>query len=291
MSKWLQTLVKFAITIWALYFVFTKISFHEVLKVYASSQWIFLIVALLLFVLSKAIAAFRLNRLFREVKAPMSQITHLKLYLLSMFYNLFLPGGIGGDGYKIYILNKQFKAGVKPLFGAVLIDRLAGLAALGILATLLFMIVPKVIPFQLGILVLVPIVLVGFYLLMHWFYPYFKKFYRYVISRGLMVQTVQTLCALFILWALGMHSNLWIYLFLFLLSSIVAVLPITVGGVGARELTFLYGSQLFHLDINIAVALSLMFYLITAFTSFWGIIWVVKPLSITSPDENGQTPV
>jgi len=286
MSKWVQTLIKFAITAWALYFVFTRISFNEVLRLYASSQWLYILVALLLFVLSKTIAAFRLNRLFREVNAPMNQILHLKLYLLSMFYNLFLPGGIGGDGYKIYLLNKHFKAGVKPLFGAVLIDRLAGLAALGILAALLFLIVPKIIPFQMAAFLLVPLVLVGFYLLMHWFYPYFKKFYGYVISRGLMVQSLQTLCAFFILMALGIHSNLWIYLFLFLLSSIIAVLPITVGGVGARELTFLYGSQLFHLDMNIAVALSFMFYLITAFTSFLGIIWVIKPLVISSPDEN-----
>jgi len=32
-----------------------------------------------------------------------------------MFYNLFLPGGIGGDGYKIYLLNKLSNKSIKSL--------------------------------------------------------------------------------------------------------------------------------------------------------------------------------
>ncbi len=51
-----------------------------------------------------------------------------------MFYNLFLPGGIGGDGYKIYLLQKNYQTGTKKIFGAVLADRISGMVALVVLA-------------------------------------------------------------------------------------------------------------------------------------------------------------
>jgi uncharacterized membrane protein YbhN (UPF0104 family) len=61
------------------------------------------------------------------------------------------------------------------------------------------------------------------------------------------------------------------YLFLFLISSIVATLPITIGGIGSREITFLFGAEIMHLDIHQSIALSLLFYVITAVVSLFGI--------------------
>lgn len=65
-----------------------------------------------MFNISKIISSIRLNRYFKDINLSLSQTYNLKLYYLGMFYNLFLPGGIGGDGYKIYIikniLNKKF---------------------------------------------------------------------------------------------------------------------------------------------------------------------------------------
>lgn len=55
-------------------------------------------------------------------------LQNLKLYALGMFYNLFLPGGSGGDGYKVYLLRKLYKAPVKHLLSAVLLDRINGVA-------------------------------------------------------------------------------------------------------------------------------------------------------------------
>ncbi|RYY21444.1 MAG: UPF0104 family protein, partial [Cytophagaceae bacterium] len=60
------------------------------------------------------------------------------------------------------------------------------------------------------------------------------------------------------------------YLLVFLASSVAAVLPLTVGGLGARELTFLYGAKLFGLDPAVAVSVSVLFYVITAAVSLGG---------------------
>jgi len=65
-------------------------------------------------------------------------------------------------------------------------------------------------------------------------------------------------------------------LVIFLISSIVAILPFTVGGIGARELTFLYLLELIHSDVHIGVTLSILFFIITAISSLIGIVFIKK---------------
>jgi uncharacterized membrane protein YbhN (UPF0104 family) len=83
-----------------------------------------------------------------------------------------------------------------------------------------------------------------------------------------------------LLLALGETENHLPYLVIFLVSSAVAVLPISVGGVGVRELTFLYGSQLLNVDMNVAVGISFLFYLITALVSLAGVWFVFKKIKM-----------
>jgi hypothetical protein len=78
------------------------------------------------------------------------------------------------------------------------------------------------------------------------------------------------------------------YLFLFLISSIVATLPITIGGIGSREITFLFGAEMMHLDVHLSIALSLLFYVITAVVSLSGIYFSLneKALKLEMTDHN-----
>jgi len=94
---------------------------------------------------------------------------------------------------------------------------------------------------------------------------------------SLLVQLSQLVCAYFILLGLGINQHIAAYLFVFLVSSIVAVLPLTIGGVGARELVFILSHDHMGIDENSAVAFSLLFFLITAFTSLSGVGFVFKP--------------
>ena len=65
-------------------------------------------------------------------------------------------------------------------------------------------------------------------------------------------------------------------LVLFLISSIVAVLPITIGGVGVRELTFLYGFNYLGMSANSGVAFSFLFFIITMLSSLIGVLFIHK---------------
>jgi len=273
-----KALLKLGFTIAALWFVFSKIPFKEVLdSLQGLSPWP-LFPAVIAFILSKYLSAVRLRRFFQATGIPIGAVFNLKLYLLGMFYNLFLPGGIGGDGYKIYLLNRRFGVRATRILWTVLADRASGLLALLVLGVGLYYLTPlRAGAFHGWIWFLAPLALAAAYLLLWKLLPSLRLLYVPTTLYSLGVQVAQILSAWLILTAIGSGGNPTGYLFLFLVSSIVAMLPITVGGVGTRELTFLLGSGMLGLDTGVAVGLSLMFYLISLLVSFCGIYYLLRP--------------
>jgi uncharacterized membrane protein YbhN (UPF0104 family) len=298
LKRLLKTILKFAVTAAALYFVLRNIEVSQVVALYKQANFLLLFLALIAFALSKLVSAYRLNLYFAAIDLKLKEKTNLQLYLLGMFYNLFLPGGIGGDGYKVYVLQKEYNSGTKKILGAVLVDRISGMVALLVLALLGISFLNltagsqfAVRTFQLPIVncqlstvnlsfLLIPIVFLAYYLFIKYIYPYFLKINLITFGYGFIVQLLQVLCAWLLLLALGEKEHHLAYLVIFLVSSVVAVLPISVGGVGVRELTFLYGSQLMNVDINFAVGISFLFYVITAIVSLIGVIYVFKPIDL-----------
>lgn len=274
-NKTLTAILKILLSAGALIFVFTKIDISEVIGIFGRSDIVLMLLALVLFALSKYVSAIRLNLFFASIGLNLDGIYNLKLYLLGMYYNLFLPGGIGGDGYKIWLLAKHHDIKAKKIFWAVLLDRLTGMMALFCLAVILalFIHLQTELPFKLFIWILIPVSILSFYLVIKHFFPDFKEGFLKTSFQAFGVQILQLLCAYSIFISIGGMEQVVEYLFLFLLSSIVATLPITIGGVGSREISFLYGSQILGLDQHLSIALSLAFYIITVFTSFWGIFY------------------
>ena len=284
-KRLIKTILKFGLTIAALYYVFRKIEFSSVFELILDSNGWYLLLALLLFAASKTVSAYRLNIFFSATGLNISGNVNLRLYLLGMFYNLFLPGGIGGDGYKIYLLQKNYKTGTAKLFGAVLTDRLSGMTALGMLALLLFGLDDIPLEWNWVGYLLIPFAAAALYLFCRLFYKSFLKVFPLTLVYSLGVQFLQLVCAYFIVKAMGAEESMMSYLLVFLVSSIVAVLPISIGGMGVRELTFLYGAQLLAINEDMAVSVSLMFYLITAFVSFLGLYFVIRPSSLGIKNE------
>jgi glycosyltransferase 2 family protein len=273
MPGYLKAFLKIALSAAALWYVYTKIDFKEVLLIFSSVNYFWLLAATLLFIISKIISSFRLNVFFKGIHSELSEKSNLRLYLLGMYYNLFLPGGIGGDGYKIYLLNRNFKIKAKKLFWAVLLDRVNGVLALFILAMVItpFISVPEL--YKYLAIALIPVSLTVYYLVIRFFFSDFCKSITKTNLLSLAVQVSQLISAWFILYANHNPDNTLSYLFLFLISSIVATLPITIGGIGSREITFLFGANLMNLDVHQSIALSLLFYVITARVSLTGIYY------------------
>ena len=284
LRKKLITLAKIAISAILIYFIFTKVDLQVILNTVKKTNPLYLSFAILFFVISKVIASIRLNLYFHQLDVKLTQKSNLKLYLLGMFYNLFLPGGIGGDAYKGYLIKKKFEVDTKKVISVLLLDRLSGLLLLFIYACILAIVLnidwlnKNDIP--IGILSLLAIVV-------FWFLN--KKYFNFALpvfwksfSLSALVQLAQLICVLFILEALSINVDLLAYLFIFLISSIVSVLPLTIGGIGSREVTFFYGATLLALDENTSISISMVFFLITALVSLFGIIYHFKKIKLST---------
>ncbi len=269
------TLLKILFSILLIYFVFTKIQFKDVWDVLKKAEILPLLAALLFFVISKLIASLRLNLYFHQLDIKLTQKSNARLYLLGMFYNLFLPGGIGGDAYKGYAIKKQFEISTRRTVSVLLLDRLSGLLLLVIYACILgmFMQAEQLKPFKwlFGLCIILSSVL--FWLLNKRFFEYVYAIYWKSLRYSALVQLCQVICVVFILWSLNVNDNYLAYVFIFLVSSVVAVLPLTIGGIGSREVVFYYGALWLGLEENTSVSISMLFFFITALVSFTGIYY------------------
>ena len=272
MEKRVKFFIKLLLTATAIYIIYTKIDTKKLKDIIADADILYLFLAFIFFNLSKIVGSIRLNRYFRETKIKLSELKALRLYYIGMFYNLFLPTGLGGDGYKIYILNRRYNIRVSKLIPLFLLDRLSGLVPLLLFGAVLFLfsrfnqnIYFSYLAYSTIILSIPTLYLLNLYL----FRDYINIFFI-TLSLGAVLQILQLISALFIVYAISYQNNLIEFLTLFLISSIVAVLPISIGGVGVRELTFLYGLNYIGLNSDVGVAFSILFFIITATSSIVG---------------------
>jgi uncharacterized protein (TIRG00374 family) len=85
------------------------------------------------FLASQILSVKRLDFYLKANSFNLSFRSNLELYFLGMFYNFFIPGGIGGDAYKVYILNKKLGWELKKITSTIFNDRLSGLLAICVL--------------------------------------------------------------------------------------------------------------------------------------------------------------
>ncbi len=280
--KVLQLLLKIILSAAALIYVFSKINLKEVGSNIKEAEIIWLVLAFFIFSVSQIVASQRLLVLFKLLGSKITFLQNIKLYWLGLFYNLFLPGGVGGDGFKIYLIHKYEKVKLKKIIGAILSDRVSGLAIIVMMLLLLVSYIPMNFPFIELSWTLIPLVALGYFLFLHLFFRNLRKGFAPTLAWALLAQTLQMIAAILILRSLDASTldHLENYLFLFFLSAIAGAIPITLGGIGARELVFIEGAGYLGIDMNIAVALSLLFYVVSAVSALPGIIYTLKPSTI-----------
>lgn len=272
--RWLTLSLKIVVSGLCLWYVSGKIDFTRAGTTLQNADWFWLLLALAAFIVSKLLAAFRLNIYFRNIAIHLPEWSHTKLYWLGMFYNLFLPGSISGDAYKVVLLTRKYKVPYKKTTAAVLLDRFSGLLGLALLlAVYSGFVLGNRLHIAAAAAVAISSVLVLYLVVKFYFNDFLSSFFS-TLFRGVLVQAFQVACAYLIMAALGIPAHATEYIFIFLVSSVVAVLPLTIGGLGIREVVFLEGSRYFGLVQESSIVISILFYLITLFTSLWGLFYV-----------------
>jgi uncharacterized membrane protein YbhN (UPF0104 family) len=284
LRKLVKLLIKIVITALCIWYISHKIDIKKLSGVLAVANPVWIVMAIGGFMISKLFSSIRLNIYFRNIGIHLPEWKNIQLYWLGMFYNLFLPGSISGDAYKVVRLTKDFNVAYKKTTAAVLLDRFSGLLALELLLGIFWVIAFKggyysgwIIG---GVLLTFPI----FYFIVKVFFPYFLPGFFPTFAWGMVVQVFQVVCMYCILKALHIHTHTEQYMLIFLISSVVAVLPFTIGGLGAREVVFLWGAQIFGLDHTVSVMASLLFYGATVASSLPGLPFIfIDPLKTNTP--------
>jgi len=273
-NKALKLLLKLALSAVAVFIIINKVDFSKTLDYFGDANLFFLLLAGLSFFFSKVISAYRINAFYTTQELFLPQRLNLKLYFLGMFYNLFIPL-VGGEGYKVFWLNKHYDAKVKKMVWVSLLDRLSGVVALTSLAALLFYFASFDSGYNWLSWILIPILYIGHYFFMRLFFNSYNGKWMLTSIHSLGVQLLQVATTFFILMSMGIEANTVDYLFVFLLSCFAYILPM----IGAREMAFIFGAEYMGLDKDLSLAIGIIFYICLAINSLMGSYFLYKPLT------------
>jgi uncharacterized membrane protein YbhN (UPF0104 family) len=265
---------KIVLTVLGVTWIFNQIDVNEVGKYLRDIPILVAIGCILIYNLSKAFCAIRLNLFFKQDGVIISEKENLKLYYKGMFYNMLLPGGIGGDGYKGYYLRQTLQVPIKNLVRPILWDRITGAVSIIImifglanfqpmsadkLAIQIFLICSPLIIYFVSMVVSNIIV------------PSYKNVFHSTSMLSFVNQVLQGIVVTLILYALHVPVTLLDdYLLVFFVSSLATILPITLGGIGIREFVFIKAAEISGIDQDTAVALSVLFLGITVLSALAG---------------------
>lgn len=274
LKKQLTASLKILVSLFLIWLVFNQMDWSQIGKLIKDVNPFFFGLSFLMFLASQLVSVFRFDLFIRKIGIRMSLAVNIRLYLIGMFYNFFLPGGVGGDAYKVYLLNKSHRKQLKRIGELVFIERFIGLTAIGFLASVLILFIRT--PFSRFWSLSVCILGFGFtafilkrialYLYSH------KKRIHLVFVYSVAVQILQLGCIFFLLKSFEIDRHYPVYLLLFLISSMLSV--ISFAGLGIREAVFFYGASLYDFNPDISAGIGLTFSIFTAVVSFFGVVYL-----------------
>lgn len=272
-----KNLFKVAVTVGAIYLLSTKISFPRLKQTLEDANFGYLLLAFVSYVVSQVIASSRLFTFFQAIGVHLTERYNLRLYQLGLLYNYFIPGGIGGDAYKIYMLKKRFDYPGRKLLTAIFFDRLSGFWALAMIVGVLVMFMPRLaIPNTVTIATLI-VGTVSYYYVLQQFFPTFTKNFIITHIKALAVQGFQALAAILILYAMHFDGKFSPYVFAFMISSVVALVPSLFGAVGVRETFSSFCAEYLQIDNHLIVLVVLLFNFISIIVASSGVYYILRP--------------
>ena len=274
---WIKFALRAAITMAAIYAAFSQVSFSDVIPHLKHMEWALVLAAWASMNVAQIAAAMRTSYYLSNRKIHMPLKPAVQLQYIGSLFNALLPGGAGGDAYKAWWLKKNAGESLGNMVLLMIASRLNGLWTLGVVVCLIvwlskpiLALVPYGAPAVFGVIIGGT---VAYHMMAYYIFKE-KLCHQYTagIRYSLPIQLFVSLTAWCLLQGLGFHENAWEYLALFQLSCVLAMLPISIGGLGIRELALLHGSALLALSPEHGVALALTYSILNVSISLLGAI-------------------
>ncbi len=259
----LTSLVRIALSLLALAILFQQVGGRQVWQVLRDARAELLVAGWLLFLVGILIRALRWRVLLYGLGLRPSFWVLLKLYLIGGFFNTFLPSGFGGDVIRVLEI-AQSQGDRAAALGTVLVDRMAGILALLALGLIVVPFVPGLpIGLALGFAAIACVGLLAGILVLdgrllrrlsRWLpdrlsvsgrgklalvYAAVTGSGAKAVVQALGLSLLFNLVNILVYWlcaqAVSIHLELSFYFVAVPLLSLSLLLPISVGGLGARD--------------------------------------------------------
>jgi uncharacterized protein (TIRG00374 family) len=150
--KWIPWVVRLAIALAILYFIFTIIPFSEVVAAISTADGTWVLIAFLLLVPERFSGALRNQILSAQVGISLSVWRIWEINTATAFYSTFLPGDLAGGAVRWYKMSQPDKKPAQA-FAAITFDRVIDTIGLAILGLVFWLIdVPRVTSTAVGLL-------------------------------------------------------------------------------------------------------------------------------------------
>ncbi len=283
--------LKIGVTIFMLWYILRNADLASILKTIRNSNYVLIVLALLAFSGYQLVYAYNWRRILAILRKDIRYSGLLRIHMIGLFYNLFLPTSMGGDVAKMYYLSKKVNDRMTTVKSIALLRGVGLLTNLGILAIGLSCAddVFGDVRFGAG-------VSSGFYLfagvaaavsliamtpvrqnrfvesLLRRIREYTAAFTTFVLSSRkemIVVILISVLTQLVIIGenclimkALSIHIPFVHVMYIVPLTFFATLLPITISGIGIREGAFVYFLSLYGYSVEDALAFSLVGYLL-----------------------------
>jgi len=280
LKQYIKFCIRFTVTVLLVLYLLKKIDFSNVLSSFVLINPFAFFFASFLYIISSYISTLRWKIFLPYQELSISKL--FSLYLIGAFFNNVLPGIIGGDIVKIFMIKE--KTGTKQALASVFMERYIGLSALLFIGFIFFCVFYTKLPQQMLIWT-VPVSFVGFiggsiFFLLLGKTKFFKGLKDYVLSfskkqiikafiLSIFVQFI-VIISVYIIF-IGLHQSISFFeLAIFMpIIILISMLPISVSGVGVREWCFIlfFGNSLGYANV---VAVSFLWFISQVFASLIG---------------------
>ena len=296
--------LKLIVSVSLLYFVFSRAGAAEVAGIMTEMDPLSFAGATFIFILMVLLCSLRWGLLLPE---HFSQRRLFPLYMIGAFFNIFLPGLVGGDVVKVYYLYRETQRGAHAL-ASVFMDRYlgyTGLMALGLLAypfgfrSFQGTWITPVLPGIVVLFIATSLVLFlarpgGRFAFISRLHNYFESYWKNrpvllkAIGISLLVHILSSISVWLISAGLGADIPLTTFFVFVPVIATLAALPISISGLGIREAAFvlLLGTQ--GVSPEKATAISFAWFLAYAAGGLPGIVFYMRQKGSKAVNPDGK---
>lgn len=274
----------------------------EIAGVVGESDFLWIFLAGALHILGLILSAYRWKLLLRahDVDAPMWDL--IQSYLIGGFFNNFLPTRVGGDIYRMVDSRKYSGSLLRP-FAVIIVERLTGVYGLLIIGVTAVALYPRFQEIKALAVALFSLTIAGFLFIWifygsdrfagwlkklvgrlpekfsgnvlavfdsFWHFSRSKTLVFYAFLLGILLQINVILYYFFIARGLSMPISFVEACIVMPILICIQLLPLTPGGIGVREFSYIYLLKPFGVSEALSVAFSLWDYILTFFYGLIG---------------------